>query len=179
MNANSPCYKLSRCVVGENVPIDNLRLEMNPESFYLFSYHQLEFAKFDSDKDRDTLMLAFSLIRCGLRAAICASWPLRSKSGLLNPSSKCPVGTAKWQGAKPLSLKPSKCKPMREGIDDTSCCRARAAGRGRVLSLARFSQLSNRRQSSSGGSQSHRPRSGSSPMMGGGNGGGRTGSISR
>ena len=59
MNANSPCYKLSRCVVGENVPIDNLRLEMNPESFYLFSYHQLEFAKFDSDKDRDTLMLTF------------------------------------------------------------------------------------------------------------------------
>ncbi len=56
---DSPCYKLSRCVVGENVPIDNLRLEMNPESFYLFSYHQLEFAKFDSDKDRDTLMLTF------------------------------------------------------------------------------------------------------------------------
>ncbi len=41
------------------MPIDNLRLEMNPESFYLFSYHQLEFAKFDSDKDRDTLMLTF------------------------------------------------------------------------------------------------------------------------
>ena len=56
---DSPCYKLSRCVVGENVPIDNLRLEMNPESFYLFCYHHLEFAKFDSDKGRDTLMLTF------------------------------------------------------------------------------------------------------------------------
>ena len=173
---DSPCYKLSRCVVGENVPIDNLRLEMNPESFYLFSYHHLEFAKFDSDKDRDTLMLTFLSHQVRIAGHHLRELAVAIQSGLLNPSSKCPVGTAKRQGAKPLSLKPSKCKPMREGIDDTSCCRARAAGRGRVLSLARFSQLSNRRQSSSGGSQSHRPRSGSSPMMGGGNGGGRTGS---
>ena len=40
--------------MGENVPMDNLRLEMNPESFYLLSYHHLEFGKFDSDKERDT-----------------------------------------------------------------------------------------------------------------------------
>jgi len=45
--------------MNENLPMDNLRLEMNPESFYLFSYHHLEFAKFDSDKDRDTLTLSF------------------------------------------------------------------------------------------------------------------------
>ena len=45
--------------MGENLPIDNLRLEINPESSYLFSYHHLEFAKFDSDKGRDTLALTF------------------------------------------------------------------------------------------------------------------------
>ncbi len=37
----------------------NLRLELNSESFYLLSYHYLEYAKFDSEKDRDTLMLSF------------------------------------------------------------------------------------------------------------------------
>ena len=59
MNAPSPCYKLSRSVMGENVPMDSLRLEVNPESFYLLSYHHLEFGKFDSDKERDTLTLSF------------------------------------------------------------------------------------------------------------------------
>lgn len=59
MNTPSPCYRLSRSVVGENVPMDSLRLEVNPESFYLLSYHHLEFAKFDSGKDRDTLVLSF------------------------------------------------------------------------------------------------------------------------
>src|ERR1700720_685035 len=46
-------------VMNEDLPMDNLRLEMNPASFYLFSYHHLEYAKFDSDKDRDTLTLSF------------------------------------------------------------------------------------------------------------------------
>jgi hypothetical protein len=59
MNAASPCYRLSRSVMGENVPMDNLRLEVNPESFYLLSYHHLECAKFDSGKDGDTLTLSF------------------------------------------------------------------------------------------------------------------------
>ena len=59
MNATSPCYNLSRSVMGENVPMDNLRLEVNQESFYLLPYHHLEFGKFDSDKERDTLALSF------------------------------------------------------------------------------------------------------------------------
>jgi hypothetical protein len=46
-------------VIGEHVPIDSLRLEVSPESFYLLSYHHLEFGKFESGKDRDTLTLAF------------------------------------------------------------------------------------------------------------------------
>jgi len=45
--------------MGENVPMDSLRLEVNPESFYLLSYHHLEFAKFDAGKDRDTVTLSF------------------------------------------------------------------------------------------------------------------------
>ena len=59
MNAASPCYKLTRSVMGENVPMDNLRLEVNPESFFLLSYHHLEFGKFEAGKDHDTLTLAF------------------------------------------------------------------------------------------------------------------------
>ncbi|MGA2869955.1 MAG: hypothetical protein ABSF34_12455 [Verrucomicrobiota bacterium] len=46
--------------MGENVPVDGLRLEVNPESFYLLSYHHLEFGKFESGKDRDVLALAFT-----------------------------------------------------------------------------------------------------------------------
>ena len=45
--------------MGENVPMDNLRLELNPASFYLLSYHHLECAKFEAGKDRDTLTLSF------------------------------------------------------------------------------------------------------------------------
>ncbi len=59
MNPPSRCYKLSRSVMGGHLPMDNLRLEMNPDSFYLFSYHHLDFAKFDSDQGRDSLTLSF------------------------------------------------------------------------------------------------------------------------
>ena len=45
--------------MGENVPVDSLRLEVNPELFYLLSYHHLEFGKFEAGKDRDVLTLAF------------------------------------------------------------------------------------------------------------------------
>jgi len=45
--------------MGENVPMDGLRLEVSPDSFYLLSYHHLEFGKFESGKDRDVLTLAF------------------------------------------------------------------------------------------------------------------------
>jgi hypothetical protein len=55
----SPCYQLSRTVMGEHLPMDNLRLETDSGSFYLFSYHHLDFAKFDSDKGRDALTLSF------------------------------------------------------------------------------------------------------------------------
>jgi hypothetical protein len=46
--------------MGENLPMDSLRLEVNPESFYLLSYHHLEFGKFEAGKDRDVLTLAFT-----------------------------------------------------------------------------------------------------------------------
>jgi len=59
MNAASPCYRLTRSVMGENVPMDYLRLEVNPESFFLLSYHHLEFGKFESGKDRDVITLSF------------------------------------------------------------------------------------------------------------------------
>jgi len=60
MNTDSPGgYKLSRGVNNSPVPMDNLRLEISPTCFYLLSYHHMEFAKFESTKDRDTLTISF------------------------------------------------------------------------------------------------------------------------
>jgi hypothetical protein len=59
MNTHAPCYTLSRMVMNEHLPIDNLRLEVTADSFHLLPYHHMEFATFDSNKDRDTLTLSF------------------------------------------------------------------------------------------------------------------------
>lgn len=37
-----------------HLPMNNLWLEMNSVLFYLFSYHHLDFAKFNSDRTRIT-----------------------------------------------------------------------------------------------------------------------------
>ena len=59
MKDRSPCHKLSRKIVGDHVPLDNLGLELSPTCFYLFPYHHLEVAKFESSQERDTLVLSF------------------------------------------------------------------------------------------------------------------------
>ena len=59
MNTPSPCYKFSRSVVGEHVPLDNLRLELSPTRFCFLSYHHLDMAIFESATDRDTLTISF------------------------------------------------------------------------------------------------------------------------
>jgi hypothetical protein len=59
MNTVSPCYKFSRSVVGEHVPLDSLRLELSPTRFCFLSYHHLDIAIFESATDRDTLTISF------------------------------------------------------------------------------------------------------------------------
>jgi hypothetical protein len=59
MNTHTPCYTLSRMVMNEHLPIDSLRLEVTADSFHLLPYHHMEFATFDSNKERDTLTLSF------------------------------------------------------------------------------------------------------------------------
>ena len=59
MKDHSPCYQLSRTVMGEHVPLDNLRLELSPTCFYILPYHHLEFAKFESGDADDTLIISF------------------------------------------------------------------------------------------------------------------------
>ena len=59
MKDHSPCYQLSRTVMGEHVPLDNLRLELSPTCFYILPYHHLEFAKFESGDAGDTLTISF------------------------------------------------------------------------------------------------------------------------
>ncbi len=53
------CYHLSRQVMGNHVPLDNLRLELTPTCFYLLPYHHLEVAKFESGHHIDTIAIAF------------------------------------------------------------------------------------------------------------------------
>jgi len=53
------CHELSRMVMGEHVPLDNLRLELTPTCFYLLPYHHLEMVKFESSREHDTISLSF------------------------------------------------------------------------------------------------------------------------
>ncbi len=53
------CHELSRMVMGEHVPLDNLRLELTPTCFHLLPYHHLEMVKFESSRERDTISLSF------------------------------------------------------------------------------------------------------------------------
>ena len=53
------CYELSREVMGNHVPLDNVRLELTPSHFYLLPYHHLEVAEFESANKGDTISLSF------------------------------------------------------------------------------------------------------------------------
>ena len=59
MKDHSPCFQLSRTVMGEHVPLDNLRLELSPTCFYILPYHHVEVAKFESGDTGDTLSISF------------------------------------------------------------------------------------------------------------------------
>ena len=59
MKDHSPCYQLSRTVMGEHVPLDNVRLELTPTCFYILPYHHVEVAKFESSSTSDTLTISF------------------------------------------------------------------------------------------------------------------------
>ena len=59
MSAPSPCFKMSRTVMNEHVPLDNLRLELSASCFHLLSYHHLDSAKFESVKEQDALTISF------------------------------------------------------------------------------------------------------------------------
>jgi hypothetical protein len=57
MSQKSPCYQLGRSVVGNVIPLDNLRLETSPDVFCGLPYHHVEFTKFASTQDLDTITL--------------------------------------------------------------------------------------------------------------------------
>jgi hypothetical protein len=59
MIKKTPSYEMSRGVNGNPVPLDNLRLEVSAESFFLMSYHHIDFARFDSAKAGDVLTIRF------------------------------------------------------------------------------------------------------------------------
>jgi hypothetical protein len=51
------CYELSREVMGNHVPLDNLRLELTPSRFFLFPYNQLVVSEIESAPKGDTIYL--------------------------------------------------------------------------------------------------------------------------
>ncbi len=59
MRTESPCFKVSRGVNGNSVPLDNLRLELDTKSFQLLPYHHMEHVNFESGEGLDTLTLSF------------------------------------------------------------------------------------------------------------------------
>jgi hypothetical protein len=59
MSNNYPCYKLSRRIVDNHIPLDNLRLETSPTRFCVVPYHHLEFAEFESAQSDEVITLHF------------------------------------------------------------------------------------------------------------------------
>lgn len=59
MKTDSPCIKLSRQTAAGHEPMEFLRVEPNPACFYLFSYHHVDLAKFESVNDKEILTITF------------------------------------------------------------------------------------------------------------------------
>jgi hypothetical protein len=59
MRNESPCYYIRRGVNNNPAPVDNLRLEVDSNSFYLLPSHHLELVKFEAGEGQDTLTLSF------------------------------------------------------------------------------------------------------------------------
>jgi hypothetical protein len=59
MRTENPCFKRRTGVNSSPIPMDHLRLELNPKSFLLLPYHHLELVKFEAGDRQDTLMLLF------------------------------------------------------------------------------------------------------------------------
>ncbi|MDD5139790.1 MAG: hypothetical protein PHY43_05955 [Verrucomicrobiales bacterium] len=59
MRTESPCYKIRTGVNHNPTPVENLRLELDANSFYLLPCHHLELVKFESGEGQDTLTLSF------------------------------------------------------------------------------------------------------------------------
>ena len=59
MSTENSCFSFKRGVNGSSVPMEHLRLELNPKSFYLLPYHHLELVKFEAGEGLDSLTLSF------------------------------------------------------------------------------------------------------------------------
>ena len=59
MKNESPCYKIRTGVNSNPTPVENLRLELDSNSFYLLPCHHLELVKFEAGERLDTLTLSF------------------------------------------------------------------------------------------------------------------------
>ena len=59
MKNESSCYYIRRGVNNNPAPVENLRLEVDANSFYLLPSHHLELVKFEAGEGLDTLTLSF------------------------------------------------------------------------------------------------------------------------
>lgn len=59
MRNESPCYRIRTGVNSNPAPVDNLRLELDANSFYLLPCHHLELVKFEAGEGQDSITLSF------------------------------------------------------------------------------------------------------------------------
>src|SRR5438876_6188931 len=59
MKPDNPCIKRSRETSTGHEPMEFLRVEPNPACFYLFSYHHIDAAKFESANGKETMTITF------------------------------------------------------------------------------------------------------------------------
>ena len=116
MSNTYPCYKLSRRIVDNHIPLDNLRLETSPTRSCVVPYHHLEFATLESTQNEEVITLLFlnrtvRIIGRNLRAL---GEALQERT--VEPSTPCRNGMHRWRMARPGSrssksmIKKSKAK---------------------------------------------------------------------
>ena len=76
MKPNSPSFTFAPESHKRNVPMDHLRVELSASCFYLFSYHHMDVAKFESGDGKDTITISFLNRRVRISGTDLRDWAM-------------------------------------------------------------------------------------------------------
>ena len=93
MSNTHPCYKLSRMIVDNHIPLDNLRLETSPTRFCVVPYHHLEFAEFESAQSEEVLTAPCG---SGQKPAYLGRSLAGTDSGIHQPPARTVSAAGQW-----------------------------------------------------------------------------------